>query len=267
MMLRDPEHAQAMIHKLGDFKVPVFINGSIHGNEYPGTDAAMRLIETFAYDDSPEVQAILENVILIVNVVPEPRRSRAGHPAERQRLRHQPRLAYARPSPRRGSPSSIITEWNPMVTLDLHGFVNPMLIEPTTPPHNPNYEYDLYLKWALGEAVRDGGRAVRADRAARRRSRTGTSTRAGTTGVASTCRCTRCTTAPTATPSRRPSRAELRRRRPLGRRVGCTDFVAENSERDAPRPGRDLPPRRARIPQLPIPDELLTESSSTSTTS
>jgi hypothetical protein len=46
----------------------------------------------------------------------------------------------------------IITDWNPMITLDLHGFVNPMLIEPCTPPHNPNYEYDLYLQWALNQA-------------------------------------------------------------------------------------------------------------------
>ncbi len=39
-----------------------------------------------------------------------------------------------------------------MILLDLHGFVNPMLIEPCTSPHNPNYEYDLYIKWALKEA-------------------------------------------------------------------------------------------------------------------
>ena len=39
-----------------------------------------------------------------------------------------------------------------MITLDLHGFVNPMLIEPCTPPYNPNYEYDLYLQWALNQA-------------------------------------------------------------------------------------------------------------------
>ena len=55
-MLKDPEKAQEMIDKFGDFKVPVFINGSIHGNEYPGTDAALRLIEKLAYDDSPEVR-------------------------------------------------------------------------------------------------------------------------------------------------------------------------------------------------------------------
>jgi hypothetical protein len=47
----------------------------------------------------------------------------------------------------------ILTEWNPMITLDLHGFVIPMLIEPSTPVHNPNYEYDLYLQWAFNQAL------------------------------------------------------------------------------------------------------------------
>ncbi len=71
-MLKDPEKALNMIENLGDFKVPVFINGSIHGGEYPGTDAAIRLIETLAYEDTPEIQNILNNVILIVNVVQNP---------------------------------------------------------------------------------------------------------------------------------------------------------------------------------------------------
>jgi hypothetical protein len=150
-MLKDPEKAQAMIDKFGDFKVPVFINGSIHGGEYPGVDAAIRLIETLAYEDSEEVRGILENVILLVNVVQNPdgrvmgtRRNANGFDINRDFI--------AQTQPETKATVRILTEWNPMVVLDLHGFVNPMLIEPCTPPHNPNYEYDLYIKWALGEA-------------------------------------------------------------------------------------------------------------------
>jgi hypothetical protein len=40
-----------------------------------------------------------------------------------------------------------------MTFIDLHGFVNPMLIEPCTPPHNPNFEYDLFLEWAYAQAL------------------------------------------------------------------------------------------------------------------
>ena len=150
-MLKDPEKAQKMIDKFGDFKVPFFVNASIHGGEYAGVDAAIRLIETLAYEDTPEVQAILNNVILLVNVVQNPdgrvmgtRRNANGFDVNRDFItQSQPEtIATVR----------AITEWNPMVFLDLHGFVNPMLIEPCTPPHNPNWEYDLYLSWAFRQA-------------------------------------------------------------------------------------------------------------------
>jgi hypothetical protein len=151
MMVKDPEKAQEMIAALGDYKVPVFINGSIHGNEYPGTDAAIRLIETLAYGDSPEVRDVLDNIILVVNVVQNPdgrvlgtRQNAAGFDINRDML--------SQTQPEARATVQILTEWNPLITLDLHGFVNPMLIEPTTPPHNSNYEYDLYLKWALKQA-------------------------------------------------------------------------------------------------------------------
>ncbi|MDT8306963.1 MAG: M14 family zinc carboxypeptidase [Anaerolineae bacterium] len=151
MMLTDPEKAQEMIDRFGDFKVPVFINGSIHGTEYPGVDAAIRLIETLAFDDSEEVQMILENVILLVNVVQNPdgrvmgtRSNANGFDINRDFITQS--------QPESQATVRIMTEWNPMVVLDLHGFVNPMLIEPCTPPHNPNYEYDLYIRWALAQA-------------------------------------------------------------------------------------------------------------------
>jgi hypothetical protein len=150
-MLNDPEKAQEMIDEFGEFKVPVFINGSIHGGEYPGVDAAIRLIETLAYGDTPEVRAILDKVILLVNVVQNPdgrvmgtRRNANGVDINRDFI--------TQTQPETRATVEILRDWNPMVVLDLHGFVNPMLIEPCTPPHNPNYEYDLYIKWALAQA-------------------------------------------------------------------------------------------------------------------
>ncbi len=150
-MLKDPEKAQEMIDKFGDFKVPVFINGSIHGGEYPGVDAIIRLIETLAYENTPEVQAILENTILLFNVVQNPDGRVAGTRSNGNGF-DMNRDFMTQSQPETRATVKILTEWNPMITLDLHGFVNPMLIEPCTPPHNPNYEYDLYLQWALNQA-------------------------------------------------------------------------------------------------------------------
>lgn len=150
-MLKDPVRAQELIEKFGDFKVPVFINASIHGGEITGVDAAMRLIETLAFDDSPEVTSILENEIVLINVVQNPDGRIAGTRANANGFDvNRDFITQSQPETR--ATVKVLTEWNPMVFLDLHGFVNPMLIEPCTPPHNPNYEYDLYIKWALAQA-------------------------------------------------------------------------------------------------------------------
>ncbi len=141
-MLKDPEKAQDMIEKFGDFKVPVFINGSIHGNEYPGVDAAMRLIEKLAYDNSPETMEILNNMILLINVVQNPDGRVLGTRANANGFDLN-RDFITQSQPEVQATVRVLREWNPMIFLDLHGFVNPMLIEPCTPPHNPNYEYDL----------------------------------------------------------------------------------------------------------------------------
>lgn len=150
-MLKDPEKAQEMIDKFGDFKVPVFINGSIHGNEYPGVDASIRLIQKLAYDDSPETMEILNNMILLFNVVQNPDGRVLGTRANANGIDiNRDFITQSQPESR--ATVKVYTEWNPMIVLDLHGFVNPMLIEPCTPPHNPNYEYDLYIRWALAQA-------------------------------------------------------------------------------------------------------------------
>lgn len=50
---------------------------------------------------------------------------------------------------------ALVNKFNPMVFTEIHGRVEAMLIEPCTPPHEPNYEYDLIAKQfiQLGEAA------------------------------------------------------------------------------------------------------------------
>jgi hypothetical protein len=152
LMIKDPEKALSLVEEYDDFNVPVFINCSIHGNEYPGTDACMRMIETLAYDDSEEVEAILDNTILLFNVVANPDGRVMGTRRNVNDLDiNRDMITQSQPETR--AIVSVITEWNPMVFLDLHDDVQPMLIEPCTPPHNPNYEYDLYLTWAYELAL------------------------------------------------------------------------------------------------------------------
>ena len=150
LMRNDPEAAIDLL-ETKNVKVPVFINGSIHGNEYPGTDTCMRLVRRFAYYNGEEIRSILDNVVLLINVCQNPdgrvlgqRRNAADFDVNRD--------LFNLTQPESQTTVKVVREWNPMVFLDLHGFVNPMLIEPCTPPHQPNMEYDLFLKWALPQA-------------------------------------------------------------------------------------------------------------------
>ncbi|MDN7242630.1 M14 family zinc carboxypeptidase [Planococcus sp. N028] len=156
-MIKNPEKAQEWIKKNKDFKVPIMINGSIHGTEFIGSDAVLQLIERFAKDNDNETKKILDNNILIFNVVanPDGRVDATRFNGEGIDL-NRDFITQSQPETRQMV--DLITEWNPMVFLDTHGYVKNYapnkqgLIEPCTPPHNPNYEYDLYNKWAYGQA-------------------------------------------------------------------------------------------------------------------
>jgi Zinc carboxypeptidase len=148
--LDQPERAQELLDRVGDdVKVPLFVQGGIHGNEFEGVDAAMQLIERLAttpYGTDPEVDQILDEAILIFNPIQNPDGRIAGTRANGNGFDLN-RDFLTQSQPETLSSVAIMQRWLPPEMLDLHGYVTPTLIEATTKPHNPGIEYDLWLKW------------------------------------------------------------------------------------------------------------------------
>ena len=148
--LTNPATAQRQLRAWGDeVKVPIFIQGAIHGNEYEGVDANMRTIERLAttpYGTDPEVDAILDGAIVIFNVIQNPDGRVAGTRANGNGFDLNRDFLTQSQSETKAS-VRLMQEWLPPETLDLHGYVTPTLIEATTKPHNPGIDYDLWLKW------------------------------------------------------------------------------------------------------------------------
>jgi hypothetical protein len=148
--LTDPERAQALAARYGDdVKVPIFIQSAIHGNEYEGVDAMFDLVERLAttpYGQDPDVDAILDHVILLWNVDQNPDGRVLGQRANGNNFDLN-RDFLTQSQPETKISVSIMQEWLPPDILDQHGYVTPTLIESTTKPHNPSIDYDLWLKW------------------------------------------------------------------------------------------------------------------------
>ncbi|WP_281965706.1 M14 family zinc carboxypeptidase [Serinicoccus marinus] len=143
----DPARA-ARDRQLGQrYKLPVFVNANIHGNEFEGTDAALRLVEDYATSEDPQVVDLLERsrIHLVVTMNPDgrhgnTRRNSAGFDLNRDFVTAtQPETIAVRDA---------LIATQPALMLDLHGYVNGTLVEPTTPPHGENYEYDLFIEHA-----------------------------------------------------------------------------------------------------------------------
>jgi hypothetical protein len=150
LALEDPAAARALLEKWGDdIKIPVYIQGGIHGNEYEGVDSNMQLIETLAttpYGSDPEIDGILDNLVVVFNVIQNPDGRVAGMRANGNGFDLNRDFLTQSQSETQTS-VALMQEWLPSDMLDLHGYVTPMLIEATTKPHNPAIDYDLWIKW------------------------------------------------------------------------------------------------------------------------
>ncbi len=145
---RNPRRAKELIERR-DLKVPIFIQGSIHGNEEEGTEAVMRTIERLAttpYGDDAQVDAWLDHAVLVFNVIQNPDGRVAGTRTNANGFDLN-RDYITQSQPETVASVGVIREWFPTAAYDLHGYVTPTLVEGTTIPHNPGIEYDLWTKW------------------------------------------------------------------------------------------------------------------------
>ena len=148
--LKKPDKAQRLLDDWGsNFKIPIFIQGGIHGNESEGIDADMMLIERLAttpYGADPWVDKVLNHSILVFDVIHNPdghinnvRTNSNGFDLNRDWLTQSQ-------SETKNTIREIQRYLAPEL-LDQHGYVTPTLVEATTKPHNPGIDYDLWIKW------------------------------------------------------------------------------------------------------------------------
>ncbi|MFF3337753.1 M14 family zinc carboxypeptidase [Streptomyces flavidovirens] len=134
------------------YKAPVFINNNIHGNEWEGTDAALKLIEELAKAKDRKTADLLAKTRIYLNVTANPDGRIAGTRANANGFDlNRDFITATQPEAR--AIRQIAIDKQPAVMIDLHGYVNGTLIEPTTPPHGENYEYDLFLKNSYANAL------------------------------------------------------------------------------------------------------------------
>ncbi|MGW2044787.1 M14 family zinc carboxypeptidase [Streptomyces sp. NPDC001858] len=134
------------------YKAPVFFNNNIHGNEWEGTDASLALVERLATANDARTKDLLAHSRLYFNITANPDGRIAGTRANANGFDLNRDFVTAS-QPEARAMRQIEIDKQPAVMLDLHGYVNGTLIEPTTPPHGENYEYDLFLKNTYANAL------------------------------------------------------------------------------------------------------------------
>ncbi|MEU5689109.1 M14 family zinc carboxypeptidase [Streptomyces venezuelae] len=151
-MENDPAGAAKDRAIKSSYKTPVFINNNIHGNEWEGTDAALKLIEKLAKAKDKGSRDLLARNRLYFNITTNPDGRIAGTRANANGFDlNRDFITASQPEAR--AVRRIAVDKQPAVMIDLHGYVNGTLIEPTTPPHGENYEYDLFLKNSYANAL------------------------------------------------------------------------------------------------------------------
>lgn len=175
-MMNNPKKLEVDIKSgaIGDYKVPIWLN-NIHPNETPGVSAIMNFFKAMALDEqityntnlpngenskiTLDVDDALEKVffLFVYTDNPDGLVNTSRYNAEDFDLNRD--NSY-QTQPETRSVDEQIAKWSPISFLDMHGFDKDFLIEPATPPHSPNVEYDLLMDHMVEQAKAMGGAVI-----------------------------------------------------------------------------------------------------------
>lgn len=148
----DPAAAAKNRPLMNQYKVPIWFNANIHGNEWEGTDGVLNYIEYLATAPWPEVRDLLQDYRFYFTVTNNPDGRALGQRANADGFdANRDMITGATPESRIIRDLSGVLQ--PTFFIDLHGYTSVLQIEPCGPPHGENYEYDLFLPHAYAAAL------------------------------------------------------------------------------------------------------------------
>ena len=173
-LTKPSEMLAALKDKTLDYKLPVLVHNT-HADEQPGIDIITGLFHTFATKEKVsfnttdeagnaktvtlDIPTLLNKFIFLFDFTENPDGDALNLRALANGLDPNRDASY-QTNPEVRTVIQMINKWNPIALYDLHGFVKEFLIEPATPPHDPNFEYDLMSNLMLENAHHMGRAGV-----------------------------------------------------------------------------------------------------------
>ena len=173
-LTKPSEMLAALKDKTLDYKLPVLVHNT-HADEQPGIDIITGLFNTFATKEKVtfnttdeagnaktvtlDIPTLLNKFIFLFDFTENPDGDALNLRALANGLDPNRDASY-QTNPEVRTVIQMINKWNPIALYDLHGFIKEFLIEPATPPHDPNFEYDLLSDLMLENAHHMGRAGV-----------------------------------------------------------------------------------------------------------
>ncbi|WP_285107663.1 M14 family zinc carboxypeptidase [Promicromonospora sp. MEB111] len=138
------------------YKTPIWMSANIHGDEWEGTDAALRVIERLATADDRATRETLAHHRLVFSLTLNPDgRTHATRETSLGLDANRDMITLATPEAR--SYARTVQAVQPLFAADFHGYTDVLQVEPAGPPHGASYEYDLLVPhaYAIARQVED----------------------------------------------------------------------------------------------------------------